>query len=1063
MQFFRNLPMGKSAWASSRLASTDLKSRCRSGLRANRLVCLFLSLFVFFTCLGVAADTPWIGLGPRFGVIIGDHAFSSTTETSWTVSEVPIRPLSPNRNNAGRINAIAINPADEREMFVASESGGVFKSVSGGTAWTHVDSLPVHDTRDVAYLPGDPGVIFVTDADVFRQICGAGIWRSEDGGTTWSQPAGTTFYDETSSPPGHSRCGGRPSGYGISIDGGTGRIYVATTCGILIGEDRGRRWRLKDNPGRGRDAEWIPAEFGGIAALGDRRIVTVGTTGVWWSSDAGENWQRAAGVPGLHPGFVNVGHHSASASPITGIDAFVVTERAGGGYDLRYTTDGGRHWPTVDDTPPGGGTCGGNPFIHVLRRSESSVDLYYGNDCELYHRQATRRCSPGSGCRLTYDGSWETFGNDHPDVRAVAFLGGRARFRADDGGLEKWNDLSSRFEFIGGDRGLNAWQLMTVAGQHVGPYQDIYVGSQDNGMRVSRDYGFSWPDRCGIEGALFQMERSVERESDSVIFWNDGTRRLGGPRCSDPRAWVGPPNITRDPEFATGEPLLLTRGTWVQPASHIEHGSRIWEVWLLNSEAGRPWRKVYSDPASQGFAYPASAGPASDPVVYYSLYKGGVTAAIYQLLRVSRFLEPASLAAHAEPAMRGCPAGSPGFGGLGTVPTMWPWYQVFAVDPGNAAHLIAPDAINGGMKKSTNGGECWEDMPELTRLVTRSGQLRFAPALDYGPGQKLFTPLVSAISFCPENPNYVILGTIEGGLFYSSDRGETWIELPNSTQVKPVTSFYWQSPTSIYVATYGRGLWHAAAISRSRVSLGDLETFEWCPQPCFKQPYLPPPDPRPLDFDSAFFVYDGAISDARAENNTLASVAVTPGAIGFHFESEQAKRLSLPIRFAPQTGQFAGLPEVQKLVASGRIIRGFTFRQGVIRDIIYGPTVAHLNVPKPQSSVFQPSGGQIVPKGPRVDLLAGTIQGFYPVLFGGGEIKILGNNFRGMANKPIQIQVDGQVISRNVLVDSKGSFKISIKVNRPEGWHTLTAIQRVDPNHVIQSSNLFIVRHLDKK
>ena len=34
------------------------------------------------------------------------------------------------------------------------------------------------------------------------------------------------------------------------------------------------------------------------------------------------------------------------------------------------------------------------------------------------------------------------------------------------------------------------------------------------------------------------------------------------------------------------------------------------------------------------------------------------------------------------------------FGGLGINPTMFAWYSVFAVDPGNAYHLIAPDVVN---------------------------------------------------------------------------------------------------------------------------------------------------------------------------------------------------------------------------------------------------------------------------------------------------------------------------------------------------------------------------------
>ena len=74
---------------------------------------------------------------------------------------------------------------------------------------------------------------------------------------------------------------------------------------------------------------------------------------------------------------------------------------------------------------------------------------------------------------------------------------------------------------------------------------------------------------------------------------------------------------------------------------------------------------------------------------------GGVE--INHLLRVRKNPRLPGLASVLYPAMAN-------FGGLGINPTMFAWYQVYAVDPADAYHVIAPDVVNNRAMETRDGG-----------------------------------------------------------------------------------------------------------------------------------------------------------------------------------------------------------------------------------------------------------------------------------------------------------------------------------------------------------------------
>src|SRR5262245_23394014 len=62
----------------------------------------------------------------------------------------------------GRVSRVAGIPGDPSTYFAATASGGVWKSVDGGTTWKPIfDDQPVSSTGSIAVSRSDPNVVYV--------------------------------------------------------------------------------------------------------------------------------------------------------------------------------------------------------------------------------------------------------------------------------------------------------------------------------------------------------------------------------------------------------------------------------------------------------------------------------------------------------------------------------------------------------------------------------------------------------------------------------------------------------------------------------------------------------------------------------------------------------------------------------------------------------------------------------------------------------------------------------------------------------------------------------------
>lgn len=94
-------------------------------------------------------------------------------------------------NVGGRIRSIVIDPANANNMWVGSVGGGIWRTVNAGFSWSPVnDFLANLAVTTMVINPVNTGIMYAGTGEGFGNtdaIRGAGIFKSTDTGVTWNQ------------------------------------------------------------------------------------------------------------------------------------------------------------------------------------------------------------------------------------------------------------------------------------------------------------------------------------------------------------------------------------------------------------------------------------------------------------------------------------------------------------------------------------------------------------------------------------------------------------------------------------------------------------------------------------------------------------------------------------------------------------------------------------------------------------------------------------------------------------------------------------------------------------
>jgi hypothetical protein len=659
-------------------------------------------------------------------------------------------------NVGGRVTDVVADPANANKIYVASASGGVWKTTDGGATFTPIfDGLGTLSIGALALDPRDSNILYVGTGEAnpgggSTTQPGDGVWKTTDGGATWQHLGLDNTFEI-------GRIVVDPKNPNNVFVAAMGALFFHNVDrGVYRSQDGGLTWTkvLFVSDGAGAiDLAIDPVTPTRVFATTWERQRTPsariygGTgSGLWRSTDGGTTWTALAGglpASSTRPG--RIGVVVAPSSPSTVYTIFSKTDFSLDG--VFRSTDSGTTWTrqTVTSlTSIIGAQCywAGRMFVHPTNPNDLWVD-----GVNLAH-------STNGGASFT------SVSGLHADQHAQWFSPANPAviLKGNDGGLYRSSNGGSTWTHF---TNLPISQFYTVEAHPLQPAK-IFGGLQDNGVqRTPTGQTNDWGSILGGDG----LEVHVDPLSTQVVYAESQFGALrrstnGGTSFSNATSgltgrlgWKTP--IAIDPaSTGTGATTTLYLGS---------------SMLFRSTNSAQSWTPISADLTNGnqgvgtivfGTITTVVVAPSNKNTIYIGTDDGNLW-----------------VTQNAGTSYTRITAGLPVL-----------WITRVAVDPGNDA--IAYVTFSGfrvdqplaHVFRTTDHGATWREI---------SGDLPDAP--------------VNAIVVDPRQSSTLYVGS-DVGAFVSNDLGVSWAPLGTGLPDAPVSDlkFLPGPPATLYAATYGR-------------------------------------------------------------------------------------------------------------------------------------------------------------------------------------------------------------------------------------------------------------------
>jgi len=403
-------------------------------------------------------------------------------------------------NVGGRTRAIVVHPQNANVWWVGAVGGGIWKTTDLGSSWIcQSDDLPVLSVTTMDICQSEPDILYAGTGEGgfynYDAIVGDGIFKTLDGGTSWSQLSATaTNFD--------FRSVNRLVVHPLNPD----TVLAATKSGVFRSFDGGTSWETVFQTGG--NVQQIVANKEDFHSL----FITVNRDGIYKSTNLGQTWQMVStSIIGPNRIEMAIAHSDTSVLYAT------VEDDAGGLKAFYRSADAGLSWASILTGSDDNNWLGGQGWYdNTLTVHPFNSTIVFVGGIDLYKVDASQNSVTVNRISHWYGG----FGLPyvHADQHSIVPL---PSDNMTDFGLIAANDGGIHYST---DQGLNwsnknnRYNVTQFYDADKSPVNRHYIGgAQDNGTNLSLlnpDYSGRWDEVVGGDG----FDCAWDKENENIIY-----------------------------------------------------------------------------------------------------------------------------------------------------------------------------------------------------------------------------------------------------------------------------------------------------------------------------------------------------------------------------------------------------------------------------------------------------------------------------------------------------------------------------------------------------------------